>query len=396
MAGYLSQSVFRRGIVNVLEGIARYGVIRPQVTAAPFLVVWDCTHACNLRCKHCYESADKPMPDELSTEEAKDLIDQLVESGVVAIAFSGGEPLVRDDFFELARYASDRDLYTALATNGTLITRTVAKKLKDAVGYVEISLDGATPETHDALRGKDTFEKTIAGIKNCIAEGSYTGVATTVTKRTLGEIPAIYDLCNELGVNRLICFNFVPTGRGVDLRGEDITPEEREELMGFLYEKLMSEGTQAFTTAPQFARVSLERGTCAAATHFYVDGGLTSRTRALTDFIGGCGAGRLYCAIEPNGDVRPCVFLPITVGNVREKNLKEIWHESELLKKLRNRSDLGGYCGDCEYKFVCGGCRSRAYAYFGDVLAPDPGCVYNSVALGEGDDVHRSPKAPMM
>jgi MoaA/NifB/PqqE/SkfB family radical SAM enzyme len=144
----------RRGIANVLEGIGHYGVQRPQTTAAPFLIVWNFTKQCNLKCKHCYENAGpKPAPDELTTEEAKKAIDDFESAGVVALSFSGGEPLARKDFLEVAKYAADKEFYVSVASNGTLITKTTAQKMKEAgVQYVEISLDGFE-ETHDKFRG---------------------------------------------------------------------------------------------------------------------------------------------------------------------------------------------------------------------------------------------------
>ncbi|MEM3522015.1 MAG: radical SAM protein, partial [Candidatus Bathyarchaeia archaeon] len=145
---------FRRGLINVLKGIAEYGVTKPQRLAAPFLIVWNYTNACNLKCKHCYQKADKPTPDELSTEERLAIIDQIDKAKVASIAFSGGEPIIRKDFFEIAKYASEKGIYVSLATNGTLITKDIAKKLYDCgVGYAEVSLDGAAPQTHEAFRG---------------------------------------------------------------------------------------------------------------------------------------------------------------------------------------------------------------------------------------------------
>ena len=171
----LAETVFKRGLVNVLGGIARYGITRPQIVNAPFLVVWDFTHMCNLQCKHCYQDAQKALPGELTTQEAKNLVDQLSDAGVVVIAFSGGEPLMRKDFFEIALYAHQHDLYVALASNGTLVTPEVAKKLHDAgVDYVEVSIDGMDAASHDAMRGiSGAFDRSVEGIKNCVAEGIY-------------------------------------------------------------------------------------------------------------------------------------------------------------------------------------------------------------------------------
>ncbi|MCD6590937.1 MAG: radical SAM protein, partial [Candidatus Aenigmarchaeota archaeon] len=156
---------WRKGLTNVLRGIAKFGIQRPFVSGAPFLVVWDITCACNLKCKHCYATAGRPLPDELTTEEAKQAIDKLDRAGVPIIAFSGGEPLVRPDIFELSRYAADKGIYVAMATNGTLITKETVKKMKKSgIQFVQISLDGADAKTHDGFRGvPGAFDRTVKG-----------------------------------------------------------------------------------------------------------------------------------------------------------------------------------------------------------------------------------------
>jgi len=307
MKEYLSDTIFRRGLVNVLKGISYYGITKPQITYAPFLVVWDWTHGCNLKCKHCYINADKKLDDELATRDAKKLIDELADCGVVALSFAGGEPLIRLDFFEVASYAKKKGFHVSLATNGTLITQKVAKKLKKVgVDYIEISLDGAKAETHDNFRGiPGVFKKTLEGIRNCLKTGLYTCIATTVTKSNFEEIPEIYELAKKLGVQFLIFFNFIPSGRGKNISNQDITPEERENLLNFIYEKMISGSKpQVMCTAPQFGRVCMQKGT-AVPTHFFTQE-VIGKYAELCEFIGGCGAGRLYCSIEPNGDVQPC------------------------------------------------------------------------------------------
>ena len=374
----LSQLPFKKGMVNVLQGIARYGVTMPQKVYAPILVVWDCTHACNLKCKHCYQDAQKKLPDELSTEEAQAMMDDLSRSGVVALAFSGGEPLMRKDLFELLKYAHNKGLFTALATNGTLITEDVARKLKELdLGYVEISIDGKDAATHDAFRGSPgMFEKSVRGLKYCIKEGIYTCMATTITEYNLSEIPEIYDLACSMKVERMITFNFIPTGRGANMSEGDITPEERESILTYLFNKNYEGRTEVLSTAPQYARIALKREGISLG-HFMTLKDVDNRALPLMEFIGGCGAGRHYCCVRPNGDINPCVYMPIKVGNIRNDKLLDVWDNSPVLEKLRDRSNLKGHCGTCENKFVCGGCRARAYAYFGDLDAPDPGCINN-------------------
>ncbi len=230
------------------------------------------------------------------------------------------------------------------------------------------------------------YDKTINGIKNCVKEKLDVCIAPTVTKDNLKEIPEILELAKDLKANRFIAFNFIPTGRGKNIVNQDITPEEREEILKFFYSKLLEKGyPDVFSTAPQYSRISImaareDPDAPVLPTHFAgreAREALIGKTRVLSDFIGGCGCGRIYCCIEPSGDVWPCVFLPIKVGNIREKSFKEIWLNSPVLNELRDRSKLEGHCKVCEFRNVCGGCRARAYGYFKDIHAPDPGCIYN-------------------
>ena len=374
----LKQPPFKKGLVTILRSIAMYGVTVPQKIYAPILVVWDCTHACNLMCKHCYLDAQTKLPNELSTEEAKRMIDDLASSGVVVLAFSGGEPLMRKDLLELVEYAHETGMYLALATNGTLITKEVAKNLKEAgIEYVEISLDGKDASTHDRFRGvPGMFDRSVEGIKNCVAEGLYTCVATTPTKHNLQDIPQIYELARDLKAARLVLFNFIPTGRGAGMAEGDISPDEREALLKQMFEKNYDGTTEVLSTAPQYARVALGLEGISVG-HFLTYKKVDSLMLTLLEFIGGCGAGRHYCCIRPNGDIEPCVFMRLKIGNVRESKLLDVWHNSPVLEQLRDRSKLQGHCAVCDHKYICGGCRARALAYFGDLNAPDPGCINN-------------------
>ncbi|MCX8169732.1 MAG: radical SAM protein, partial [Candidatus Methanomethyliaceae archaeon] len=316
-----------------------------------------------------------------STEEAKISIKKLAEWGIVILAFSGGEPLIRKDILELSKYAKDNNLYVAIATNGILLTKEKCEELKKAgVEYLQISLDGAKASTHDGFRGlQGIFNKTIEGIKNAVDEGFFVNVATTVTNYNLSEVVEIIDLCESLGVNWFMMYNFVPTGRGKDIVETDLKPEEREELLKKLWNKLKSCKISVLSTAPQFARIALQAegiGCNIIPTHFY-NPELHGQLRLLSDFIGGCGAGRFYIAINPNGDITPCVYFPLVIGNILTSNLERLWIESKELRELRNRELLEPNCGNCNYRYVCGGCRARAYGYFGDSLAPDPGCLLN-------------------
>ncbi|MEM4472456.1 MAG: radical SAM protein [Archaeoglobaceae archaeon] len=367
---------WRKGLASVIKGLAEFGVRKPFVPGAPFQVVWDITYACNLRCKHCYATAGKPLENELTTEEAMDVIDKLDRLGVTIIAFSGGEPLVRRDIYELTKYAAEKGIYVAIATNGIMINDEVARKLKESgVSYLQISLDGMR-ETHEAFRGiKGIFDRTVEGIKNAVKNGFFVNVSMTVTRYNYGEVEEVIKLCEELGVNWFMHYNFIPTGRGKEIVEADITPEQREKLLRMLYERNFNSNISLLSTAPQFARIALQCSGSIIPTHFYnVNAG--ERLKQLAEFIGGCGAGRFYFAIKANGDITPCVFFPLVVGNVRFDDLEDLWKNNRVFEDLRNKDKIEG-CGECDYRYVCGGCRARAYNYFGDYLKPDPGCIRN-------------------
>lgn len=380
-----SDPSWRKGLANVLSGIAHFGVQRPFVTGAPFLVVWDITYNCNLRCKHCYANAGKSLGDELGTLQAKQVVDKLDRASVPVVAFSGGEPLVRKDIFQLTKYTNEKGIYVAVATNGTLITKKKAREMREAgIRFTQISLDGASAETHDNFRGiKGVFEKTIRGIKNCVDEGFFVNIAATATKYNYNEIPKIIDLCEDLGVNWFMLYNFVPTGRGEFITENDLTPSEREHVLNELWDRLKKGGkVSVLSTAPQFARVALEteinNNEKIVPTHF-ANPSFQGKLVNLAEFIGGCGCGRLYCAIRPNGDIEPCVFFPLKIGNIKNDDFERLWRTNSILKELRNKDILNEKCGSCEYRYYCGGCRARAYGYTGNYLGPDPGCIKNAM-----------------
>ncbi|WP_457614121.1 radical SAM protein [Methanopyrus sp.] len=373
----LALDSYRRGIAVTLLGIHKHGVRKPFVPAAPYLVVWDVTGLCNLKCKHCYSNAGKPAPGELDTERALEVIERLSEWNVPALAFSGGEPLMRNDFFELAETSANMGMFTALATNGTLIDRETAERLETAgVEYVEISVDGADPRTHDSFRGvKGAWEKAVEGVRNCAETNMITVIAFTMHRNNVDELPAVLDLAEELCADGVAVFNFIPTGHGRFRPDLDLSPEDREHALRILVKEAMERDIMVYSTAPQMARVSLqmsEEGTSEVVygTHFYGgSGGFAS----LVEFLGGCGAGRCLLAIRPNGDVQPCVFLPVKIGNILHDDPEELW-DDDTLWKCRDRDNLHGPCGKCEYRYVCGGCRARAYAYEDRVDGSDPGC----------------------
>ncbi len=389
----LKDHIFRRSMSSIISGLARFGVTKPFTPGAPFQVVWNVTKSCNLRCKHCYESAGTKAPDELSTEQALKTVDKLADAGVVFLAFSGGEPTIRPDILALIRRATEQGIYVAVATNGISFSdpERVRKFKRAGMRFVQISIDGANAETHDEFRGvPGAFDKTVSGIMNCVAESLFVEVSTTVTRHNIGEIHEVISLCEDWGVRWLMFYNLVPVGRGIELIDTDLTPDEREYILNVLWERISNEKDsklEVLTTAPQLGRVAYDanlKSKCkdeiVAPTHFS-NARLPSQMVGLTEFIGGCGAGRFYVSLEPNGDLYPCVFFPhierMKVGNILTDNFEVLWTHSSLLYRLRNKNLLHDECGSCERRYVCGGCRARALSYFGDELAPDPGCINN-------------------
>jgi len=356
---------------------------------APLVVVWNYTDLCNLRCRYCYQSAGKPKRDELTFEEKIDLVNQMVDANVAFLALSGGEPIMGDRFWDVLGYAS-KFMHTSLASNGTLLgSRQVVQKLVDhGLRNIFISLDGTTAESHDFIRGAGSFARTLKGIANCV-ENPYlhVGINTVVTSRNIDAVPEMLDLARDLGVNSFNHYNFIPTGRGKDDFDLDLTPEQREKLLNLLVERHMQRqktGLNIISTAPQFARVIWERSGGKSGGLFHYTAGNATNITGIIEYAGGCGAGRVYAAIQPNGRMTPCVFMPdVTIGYVRDERFIDIWQRSETCLTMVDRDNYHYRCP--KYRHICGGCRARAYAY-GDLIGPDPKCaVYHEVMQGYGE-----------
>lgn len=341
-------------------------------TRPPRLVAWELTNACNLACIHCRASAIKdPAPDELSTAEAKHFMDELVEYKPIII-LTGGEPLLRSDVYDIARYATAKDLRVVLATNGTLLTPDIAGKLK-AVGIqrVSISIDGSSAQTHDTFRGEPgAFDGALRGIDILKKAGISFQINTTITKRNLKQIPGIYDLALSLGASALHIFLLVPTGRGEEIESEEIPPEEYERVLNWFYDKSKDKRIQLKATcAPHYFRIMRQRANAEGIR-------ITKETHGLEAMTKGCLGGSAFCFVSSKGDVYPCGYLPALAGNIRQKPFKMIWEKSKVFNDLRDPGKLKGKCGNCEYRTVCGGCRARAYAATGDYLDEEPYCIY--------------------
>lgn len=366
------------------------------------MVVWNFTNMCNLNCKHCYQSAvPYATSDELTLEEKLDLVDRLVDSGVKLPVISGGEPLIHPDFFPVLERIVSKGMHTAVASNATTINKEVARRLKETgLNYIEISLDSVIPEKHDEFRGAaGTWHQTVGGIKNCVEAGIFTAVSTVFTKNTMEEVDEMVDFAASMGALRFIHFNFVPTGRGPGIADQDLAPEEREEMLKKLSKKRRTAGIEVLSTAPQYARVCIEQslGVKRDPNYVYVETfGTTSskyfvespthfsmirdqgETEVPSHAVKGCGAGRLFCCIQPNGNVTPCMFIPSWVmGNLREESFEFIWEKMVAQPCFTDRESLEGNCGECSFRYVCGGCRARAINYSGNPVGPDTGCINN-------------------
>jgi len=370
-----------KALALTAKSIAAYGLTVPQRYTAPLYVVWNVTQACNLSCRHCYQNATRrALPDELTTAEKLNLIDQLAEEFVPFIAFAGGEPLVMPDLWPVLERCRQRGIHVTLATNGTLLTPEMCQRLKDSnVKYVEVSVDSLNPEEHDRFRGQpNAWARTIQGMRNSVAAGIKTGMACCFTRENVETVDDVVKFAIDLGCKTFAHFNFIPVGRGREMMDMDLTPDQREVLLRKLQHHMEMGKIGVLSTAPQFGRACIvygpEDGFFAAG---HAGRGKGKRAMVLSRYIGGCGAGRCYCAVQPDGTITPCVYMPtVTVGNIREKSFKEIWN-NPLFDTLADREDLGDHCGVCDFRHYCGGCRARALSYTGDMQAGDPGCPYN-------------------
>jgi radical SAM protein with 4Fe4S-binding SPASM domain len=371
-----------RALVNTARSIATYGLTVPQRFSAPLIVVWDYTQACNLSCRHCYqEAAHKPLADELTTEQKFDLVDQMGYEYVPFLAMAGGEPLVSKDIWRVLERCKTRGVHTTVATNGTLLSQENCQRLVECgVKYVEISLDSIRPEEHDRFRGMEgAWKRTVEGIRNAAAtKGLRAGMAMCVTRLNYHHAEPMINFAKDLGCTTFVHFNFIPVGRGRDMAEMDITPAERENLLRLLNRYLQEGQISIMSTAPQFGRACIlygpPEGLMATA---HGGKGKGKQAKVLSKYIGGCGAGRCYCCIQPNGKVTPCVYMPsVEVGDLRRQTLLETW-DNPLFALLSNREDRGDHCAVCDFRAYCGGCRARALSYVEDIQAGDPGCIYN-------------------
>jgi radical SAM protein with 4Fe4S-binding SPASM domain len=373
----------------------------------PRLIFWEVTKGCNLRCIHCRATATElSSPLDLPTAKALNLIEQVSQYAKPILVLSGGEPLFRADIFELARFATDRGLRVALATNGTLVTEEVARKIVDAgVRRVSISLDGANAATHEAFRGiPGAFDAALKGFRNLQALGMSLQINMTIARHNARQLPEVLELAKSIGADALHTFLLVPVGCGVDIAAEQMVPaEEYEQILNWFYDRSQEgEIELKATCAPHYFRVMRQRraaerrassprpdtgaigpteitmpGSTGVALHPHgAKAAAKGHPEGLHATTKGCLAGTGVCFISHQGEVYPCGYLPVLAGDLRHHSFAEIWENSAVFQQLRDTENLKGKCGRCEFRNICMGCRARAFAATGDFLDEEPFCIY--------------------
>lgn len=340
----------------------------------PALVSYAITQKCNLHCKHCYsDAAEDKANDELSLEQSKRLLDQIGAWGIKLLILDGGEPLCSENFLEMVNYAVHKGLRTTVGSNGTMIDYSTAVQMKQAgVAAIAISVDGATAETHDSLRGEQgSFEKALRGAEACRKAQLPFQFGMVIRKSSYKEVPDMLKLAIDSGAFAAEFFDLIQVKRvRSECADEVLSLEERKSVMEWLAEAQRSSPLPIKVVAcPMYPLILKERNVQPTQ---LPQGFL----RRVPYWEGGCAAGRNkgYITILSNGDVIPCMLLQARLGNVKNQDIRDIWANSPILQRLRRRELLQGKCGACEYRVQCGGCRGRAYEEKGDILAEDPGC----------------------
>lgn len=381
----------------------RRPLLDPAAPPAPplRLVFWESTVGCNLACAHCrrLEVSRELSRFDLTTDQAKAFIRALPQTGKPILVFSGGEPLMRPDLFDLAAEAVGVGLPIALATNGTIMNDELAARIRD-VGFrrVSISFDGPDAPTHDQFRGQGAFDSSVAGFKALRRVGMSMQINTTVARHNYRKLDQTYQLAIDLGADALHIFMLVPVGCGMELDPSImLMPEEYEQALNWIYDRSL-EGRihMKATCAPHYFRVMRQRAKQngrpmpkAAHPHRSMahppqvgpSGSAHPSHTDMTAMTKGCLAGQSICFISHTGEVFPCGYLPVSSGNVRTTPLPQIWQQSTIFADLRDDSKLQGKCGLCEFAKVCMGCRARAFSLTHNYLAEEPNCSYTPARM---------------
>jgi AdoMet-dependent heme synthase len=354
----------------------------------PVTVAWEVTRACALACRHCRaEAIPRRDPRELTTAEACGVVDQVVELGPMILVITGGDPLMRPDLFDIAKYASARGLRVALSPSATALLRPDAlERARDAgVQMIHLSIDGATARTHDAFRGVDgSFDRTLSALVAARDLGMPVQIGTTVTRTTVDELEAVAALAADHGATMWSLFFVVPTGRAIP--EFMLNADETEQVLEWLAELSESAPFQVRTTAAQhYRRVMiqhLQRKQGDRRSDVQVAGAGYAFASGRVQAQAGVNDGKGFCFISHVGDVYPSGFLQASAGNVRSQSLASIYRDAPMFRELRDPLLLRGKCGACSFKQVCGGSRARAYAITGDYLAADPACAWDERPAG--------------
>lgn len=365
--------------------------LRRDVEDRPFLVIWEVTRACALVCAHCRADAQHHRdPLELTTGDGRRLLEDLAAYGPPRpmVVLTGGDPFEREDLEELVAHGTALGLHVSLAPSVTpRLTGERLEALRAAgASAVSLSLDGAAATTHDGFRGvPGVFERTLDAARLVRAAGFRLQVNTTVTADNVGELPAVLDIVTGLHASLWSVFFLVPTGRGERIGA--LSADEAEDVLHWLHEVGDRVAIKA-TEAPQFRRIAIQRAAAEDPDSSFPPGVLRARLRAATSPIDtgvrprqprpplDVNAGRGFAFVDHHGRVHPSGFLPLPAGSVRSEPFHVIYRDAELFRSLRDPERLGGRCGRCEFREICGGSRSRAFALTGDPLAEDPGCSH--------------------
>jgi heme b synthase len=346
------------------------------------LVAWEITRSCMLSCRHCRAAAEKgPYPGELSTVECKRFIDALSTMGSCIVILTGGEPMMREDIFDIAAYGNSKGLRMVMAPCGLLLDKEACKKLKIAgIARISLSIDGATSASHDAFRGvTGAFDAVLNGIAAARATGLPFQINTTITRTNLAELPDILKMVIQLGAVSFHPFLLVPTGRGKELMDEILPAVEYEKTLHWIYKQQTTAPISIKPTcAPHYYRIAQQAASSApvsgATVHPHEHSDLNATTK-------GCLGGQGFAFVSHTGKVQICGFLPLEAGDLRENDFdfNRIWESSKLFKEIRDIDHYHGKCGICNYRTVCGGCRARAYSVYNDYLGEEPFCLYQPI-----------------
>jgi heme b synthase len=337
------------------------------------LVAWEVTRRCNLNCVHCRAASERgPYPGELPRSRCFEILDEIAQIAKPIVILTGGEPLLREDIWDIALHGTELGLRMVMATNGTMITPEIVERMKSSgVKRVSISLDGADAEQHDRFRKvRGAFDLALGGIEMLKNGGMEFQINTTVTRHNVEQVAEILHLAIKLGASAHHLFLLVPTGRAREMISQEIDALEYEELLRWFHETGRTTPIHLKATcAPHYYRILRQEAHKRGERVDFKTYGLDAVTR-------GCLGGTAFCFISYNGVMQPCGYLEVNCGDLNKASFSEIWNHSEIFGRLRDFSEYKGKCGTCEYLKFCGGCRARAFEATGDFMAEEPLCMY--------------------